>query len=325
MQMEIFAGQEWSHLKKGLSIMSSKRAYLAGACFGAIMAASSAAYATPTFTLSGASLPGYGGVGNIVASDMSGLSNATVHDMGGGVQHEVGYAIINGLTNNGVSAAGQAIAGKLDLLDGALGAGFYKLYITFETIVTGVGGGFGGGTLGTIAPGDFTFKLWADLGNDTAFAPAALNGSNPLVGGTLSDDIVLAVGVGGGTAGFLSPSGAPFFSAVSDFIICNGTANSGKKANTTVTGGSATGCGTFNALNYFTDPVPFFDFSLEASTPASNQNVKTTSDPSAVQLDGIRISINFARPVPEPVSIALFGAGLAGIAGFGARRKKKFA
>ncbi len=291
--------------------------------FTASLLASGAAFATPTFTMSGTSLPGYAGVPNIVASDMSALTNATVHDLGGGVQQEYGYAIIDGLTNNGVSSAAQAVAGKLDLLDGALGAGFYKLYATFAAKVTGVGGGFGGGALGTIAPGDFTFQLLADVNNDTLFAPAPLDGSNPTITGTLSDDVVLAVGVGGGTAGFLSPSGAPSFSAVAGFIVCNGIAGQGMQGANLVVGGAASACGTFNGLNYFTAPVPFFDVSFEASTPASAQNVKTTSDPSAVQLDGIRLSINFAHTAPEPMTLSVFGAGLAGLAAFGARRRKK--
>jgi len=292
--------------------------------FSAAMLASTAAFATPTFTISASSLAGHGTAADIVASDIAATTNATVHDVGLGVQTETGIAVVTALTNNGPNV--NPFPGQLDLSGGFAGPTFYKIYLTFQAKVTGVNGGaggFGGGSVGSIAPGDFTFTVWADTGNNTTLSPALLDGSNPTIGGVTSDDVILAVGVGGGTAGFLLPSGAPTFSAVSDFIVCNGTANDGKHGSQTVIGGEATGCGTFNALNYFTAPVPFFDFSIESSTPAGTQNVKATSSASAVQIDGIQLSINFSNPVPEPVSISLFGAGLAGAAAFGARRRNK--
>src|SRR6201985_868011 len=119
--------------------MRIKQAYLSGACFAGLMLASSAALATPTFTLSGSSLAGHSGATDLVATDISALTNATVHDLGGGNQQENGYAIIDSLSKNGVAVNG--IPGQMDLLDGNLGGlgNFYKLYITFQANVTGVG------------------------------------------------------------------------------------------------------------------------------------------------------------------------------------------
>jgi hypothetical protein len=103
---------------------------------------------------------------------------------------------------------------------------------------------------------------------------------------------------------------------ITTFTLCNGT-NNGQ-------GNSIDTCGSFNAANVFTVPVPFYQFAFTSTISGSAQNLTTggTNPPNAT-LTGVVSDTNFL--VPEPASIALLGGGLTFFGIFSRRRRKSAA
>ena len=231
--------------------MRIKQASLIGACFAAVALASTAASATPVFTINPNAL-GVTGYSPAVESDINASTDSLVQQTGATTQTEYGWAQVQSFTDNGAGSSHKQTG--LDTEDNtgvAVDPNTYGLYLNFTAKVTGIGS-FGGGSSGTIAAGDFTFTMIADIGDDDIFNAGAVNGVagvKPSVTDTGNDDVVLAIGssLGGGNAGFQSGTGAPDFSSNAELILCDGTVNEGTFNGQTV---AATGCGTTGAAAF---------------------------------------------------------------------------
>ena len=251
---------------------------------------------------------------NVTATDINGTSAATIHIIGPTTQTESGWLQVQSLTNAGVPV-GNLQSGIVQSGNAGAGAGTYDPYFTFQGTVNGIGG-FTPGNVGTVGPGDYSFKMISDTASDDTFNPGnAGAGTDPTVTGNTANDIVLAVGTSvAGSAGFQSVSGAPIFDVLANFVICDGTAGQGVQAGVVT---AAAGCGTFDARSYFVSPTPFYAWDFNSSSSGSINNL--TVNGGVATLNGIVADINF---VPEPASLSIFGAALALLAAFSWRRKK---
>ena len=276
----------------------------------------SSASAVPVFTINPKSLPGISGYSQTQQSDINGTSQALHQQTGPSTQFEQGWLQIASYTNNGVGSNFLTTG----LLNGGALANTYGMYATFTATAHGISG-FGANQAGTVAAGDFHFSLFADIGNNNTFtvgATSATGGTAPTVIDNGGNDIVLAVATSlSGSAGFQANTGAPIFSTTNAFVLCNGTANQGLLGSTLVTGGLATGCGTFDASQYFTAPVPFFNINFVSTTAGSSGNITdlNAGPPPNALLNGIVTDLNFTT-VPEPSTLFLFGTGLLALCGF---------
>jgi len=304
-----------------MNMQAVKRAVFTTVSAGALLAILGAvpAAAVPTFTINPNAIPGISGYSPKIASDLTVVSNSIVKQTSASTQTETGYALANGFINNGIPLS-FAQTGQL-IEDNSGSTAFpdtYNLYFTYTANVSGITG-FGPGQVGNID--SFNFTLRADVANNDTFTLGdATTGAAPTISDTNGNDIVLAVGNSlSGSAGFQTATGAPIFSTVNNFVLCNGTANQGFLGGTLITGGLATGCGTFNAASYFTAPSPFYSIAFVSTTAGSASNV--TVGAGGALINGIVADVNFS--VPEPLTLSLFGAGLAGIAVM--RRRKKVA
>jgi len=291
-----------------------KSALLATTAAGMMLLGTGAAFATPTFQITPNALPGISGYAPTYQSDINGTSAAVVTQTGANTQSEVGWVQGGSFTNNGVTSNNFITGMNVEPAPST----FYNLYLTFTSTVTGLTT-FSTTAVGTVT--SFSFQLKVDVGDNDTFAPGNVDGAttvNPLVTDTGSNDIVLAVGTSSaGSAAFQTTTGGPTFNTISNFILCDGIAGQGTLGGLTV---AAAGCGTFNASTYFTQPVPFYALDFNSTTAGSINDVHV--GPSGATINGIVADINFIG-VPEPVSISLFGAGLAGVTALGRRRKAK--
>lgn len=268
---------------------------LASASVGVILAlaGTSAAMATPVFTVDPTSINGAGAIFN--ASDFAYTSNATVVQTAPNQQTETGYAYLTGFSNNGVDV-GAATSRVVKPADYGLGiVGSYGVYFTFTADVSGVNGF--GPTAGVGNVDSFTFNMYADKNRDTTFNTP--NFVSTTVSGNTGDDILLANGsLINGSAGFQTATGAPTFASV-DFF-------------------------TVDDALYFIGPIPFYNIVLTSTTAGSFQNVTTNcatpATCTAATLNSINGSANF---IPEPLTLSLFGAGLVGAAALRRRKSKK--
>ena len=298
-----------------------KRLAIATASVGAILAVLSVspAAATPVFTITPDAIPGELSLSPTQVTDINASSDSTIVQTGASTQVENGWAFVQGFTNNGSPVSGSG----LGIEDGGA-ANTYGLYFVYKATVTGITG-FSAGQMGTIAAGGFTATLYADVGDNDIFTAGSTGpsgGTNPAVTDTGGNDVVLAEATSlYGSAGFQSATGAPTIDAVMDFIICDGTVNQGQLGSTVVTGGAATGCGTFDALNYFTNPNPFYQIALLSATAGSSNDLSVDATDGDATLNGVVADVNFE--VPEPLTLSLFGAGLVGAAALRRRRSKK--
>jgi len=300
--------------------MSKFRVHLLGTVAGlAIAGTASLAAATPAFTIYPDAIPGITGYTSQTETDFNGTSDALIQQTGATTQTETGWVQGGSFTNNG---AGSNFT-TTGLLTEPGVANTYNLYITFTATVTGITG-FGAGQTGSIAPGGFTYTVFADIGDNDTFTAGTTGptgGTSPTVTDVGSNDVVVAVGTDlSGSAGFQASTGAPTFDTVSDLILCDGTTGQGKLGGKTV---AAAGCGTFDALLYFTSPSPFYDLDFDSNTAGSVSDLTTdpTGTPANATLNGIVVDINFAN-IPEPSSLLLFGSAMLGL-GVVARRRRK--
>lgn len=286
------------------------------ALIGLGMGAASATPTEPSFQITPSSVGS--AKGPFTATDIQGPSNGLIHQTGATTQVESGYLQVATFLNQG------NIVNNTGLLSD------WGLYLDYTAKVTGIGG-FGPGNQGNINPGDFTFAMYADVGNNDSYTPASvcdtagcLTGPTGATVGSTTGDVVLAVGynVTTGNAGFQS-TGGPIFGTTSAIILCDGTAGEGVLSGVKITNSATAACGTFDATTFFTAPVPFYNVQFATATTASTNNLDIGNGASTgyASLDGITATINFAQ-VPEPISISLFGAGLVGAA-FARRRKAK--
>lgn len=299
-----------------------KNVFLASAATGALfigLGVSPAAALVPEFTVAPDSITGVTGFAPFVASDISGLSNGLIQQSGATTQTETGYLRITGFTDESTPLFYPTTG-----LSGFPLANSYGMYALFSATATGISC-FTAGCSGTIGAGGFTFKLFADPGSTdtyTSGTAGAGGGTAPTVIDTGTADVVIGIATSiSGGVGF-NAVGAPIFGAFSNFVLCDGTANQGFLGSTLVTGGLATGCGTFDGRTFFTLPVPFFNINIASTTAGSTDNIGPLSagPPPNLLLTGIVADLNFER-VPEPATLGIFGLGLIAIGGFFRRRR----
>lgn len=199
----------------------------------------------------------------------------------------------------------------------------YGLYLTFDLSVSLLTGSLGlpGSTYQVT---QLDFKLYADPGLDTAFtqadaSPVAVPAS---VGGTTSDDILLAFGSLLTGVADLNALGGAGINATNTFAVCTGSGTADFGGVSVPPGGTpfmqatAPSCPNGIGNAFFDEPNPFYQFVFSTFNNTSQ----------GVELNGTSLAINAAGRVdfvnvPEPASLALVGLALAGLGLAGFRRK----
>ena len=264
------------------------------------LGAASQAMAVPTFTIDTSAITG--GAQNLVVGDKFSGNSSELLTTSGNTHTGSGWLQISALDLLGTPQIGF---GNL---------GTFGLYVTFTLADTLASGAINtSGSTSNLTLLDFT--VWADPNKNTTFTQANIVGpTDATVGGTTSDDIVLASGsLINGTAGIDALGGA-FLNSIETFAVCtgNGTADLG---GTAVADPSCTN-GTGSA--FFFDPVPFFNL---AFTEFNNTSQGLAISGGNVAINQATGAVDFNRTVPEPATLALLGIGLMGL-GVTARRRK---
>ena len=291
-----------------------KRALIAAASVGALLTALGAgpAVAAPINFTWTPSAVGFSGGAIVNANNISPLNDfATIQVDLSGNFNESGALNVTGFLNGASTVASTGLGA----------AGGYSLYYVF------VGAGNQGGpvptTLGGTTTGSYSslsYELIASTTPLPAFNPANTNyystlaALNAAIGS--SGDIVLATGSLVGTIG-------------NTVTLSDTSTGLSPNANVEVTlipcvasGGACTG----NESAFFTSPsanigvLQFGDFSATGTVTTE----AACGDFSCVYINGGGGNITEAlAPVPEPVTLSLFGAGLAGLGAMRLRKKKR--
>lgn len=256
---------------------------------------------------------------NQTVTDFQGNDNILLHQDAPGAQSGTGLVIgsqlVNGASNVSSNLSRMVTEGNF----GTPSTSLYNLYIPHTVSITGITG-FGGGQTGTLT--DFSGFLKADIGDDDTFKAATANagGAPAVLTGGGNDVTIATLSLISGSAGFDS-NDAPFFSLRASFVVCDGNANEGYLGSQLISGGIATGCGSFDGRTFLVDPNPFYDLSLSSYIAGSSSNLTIGADGYAT-IGGVVLDANFLG-VPEPASVLLFGCGLLGLGFFAQRRQNQ--
>lgn len=312
------------------SLKAALIAATSAAALSFVIGISPAAAANPPFTINpnatgSPTTLGVTGYSNFTADQMNGISNALIQQTGATTQTETGTLQLENYSLGGISEIFSTTGLQQENNLGTQPiANTYGAYFKYTVDVSGLTGLTAPSEHGAITGGSFTF--YGDVTTNDIFTPAstsAAGGSAPTVSDTGGNDVVIAEGQAVGGTVDTNASGTPNFTAFASFILCDGTANQGLLGSTVVTGGAATGCGTFDATKYFVAPVPFYSLDVNSAIVPSGftAGADLTGTPPNITLNGLQADVAFIQ-TPEPASLAMFGFGLIGLGWFARRRRK---
>jgi len=277
------------------------------------------------FTIDTDAVPGTTSFNLVTATHFQGPTESLITQTGLSTQEEVGWVRLNGMTFFATALSTGTTGLSVPPDETLLGPQIWGSYILFEA--SSALTSFGANTQGPLT--GFTLAWYLDPLTNTDLG-AASTGDNPGVvpGASDDDDLLVAVGTyvpGSGSAGFQG-NGAPIFSAIANFILCNGTGGQGVQGGTLVTpatvdiDGTAHTCGSFDGTSFFVQPDPFYAFNFDAATASGVGDVIPLSG-TELRLTGVTASISFTS-IPEPGTLMLVGFGLLGL-GWVTRRRSR--